>query len=161
VSIDPAAPPPLDPAGMMAHQQAAAQRGIGRLERRLFRMQAAPWHYLGDPGEPALVSPWAPLVHPTNGLDKPGFFKDPQGIVHLRGTVEATAGGAFTIFTLPALFRPGGHGCYFTGGDTAAKLFKVNWDGNVLVAGLPAGTVISLASAHFVARPPTVDQVAP
>jgi hypothetical protein len=64
---------------------------------------AAPvWHKIGGAGEPAFQNGW------TN--ESPGdevtaaFYKDPFGVVHLKGIV--TGGSNGTIFTLPARYRP-------------------------------------------------------
>lgn len=57
----------------------------------------------------ALASPWGNGALTSSGEAVPGYFKDPSGIVHLRGTASHSTygGGAVTIFTLPAGFRPG------------------------------------------------------
>jgi hypothetical protein len=60
---------------------------------------AAPenWHIAGIPGEPQLLSGWA--------AEEPvGYFKDREGIVHLKGLVKA--GSQRWIFQLPSGYRP-------------------------------------------------------
>jgi hypothetical protein len=63
---------------------------------------AEPWHEVGQAGEPPLQNGWQDL---GDGRTAPAaFFKDPWGIVHLRGTVKNGGGGP--IFTLPCGYGP-------------------------------------------------------
>ncbi len=73
---------------------------------------AAPeaWHEVGAPGEPAFQNGWENLGTPGN--ENAGFFKDREGIVHLKGTLKP--GGTSLIFQLPPGFRP-----------TAGKMIRV------------------------------------
>lgn len=51
---------------------------------------------------PTMQNYW---VHWGEGANVPGYWKDPHGVVHLRGLVRSgTVGQA--IFTLPAGYRP-------------------------------------------------------
>lgn len=59
----------------------------------------------------ALASGWSNGTRFTGantGEAVPGYFKDPSGVVHIRGTARNTAApaGASTIFTLPTNYRP-------------------------------------------------------
>ncbi len=70
---------------------------------------AAPeaWHEVGTPGQPAFLNSWED-VKISLGLfpETVAFYKDLEGVVHIRG--EATAGTEGTpIFDLPPGFRPG------------------------------------------------------
>jgi hypothetical protein len=60
-------------------------------------------HLVGAPGEPAFQHSW------QNGVsiyDEPlGFYKDREGVVHLRGLIQNGAPNN-TIFQLPAGYRP-------------------------------------------------------
>jgi hypothetical protein len=60
------------------------------------------WHEVGKPGEPAFMNGWA-----NQGGSGPtaAFFRDEEGIVHLRGHVSGN-GGAI-MFQLPPGYRPG------------------------------------------------------
>jgi hypothetical protein len=60
------------------------------------------WHEIGAPGEPAFQGTWANFS--ANDTTTAGFYKDPFGVVHLKGAVTS---GSQTIFTLPADYRPG------------------------------------------------------
>lgn len=62
-----------------------------------------PTHYVGAAGEPAFQNGW---VAEGSGYTQPGFYKDPNGIVHLTGHVNGTSATASTAFTLPAGYRP-------------------------------------------------------
>jgi hypothetical protein len=65
---------------------------------------AAPeaWHEIGAAGEPAFACSWT--NNGVLGTATAGFYKDPYGVVHLKG--EVAAGGCNTIFTMPAGYRP-------------------------------------------------------
>lgn len=163
-SIDPSAPPPIDPAGVMAAQAAGAERELGRLDRRMFRMQAADWHTVGDPGEPGLAANWSTVPDPNGVHHPPRFFKDPFGIVHLDGFVELMSGTAGTIFKLPLLFRPAVESVYFMGGNLDEHRIAVigvsvfsALNGDVRASGgLAVGGQLSLGSIHFRTAPPSV-----
>jgi hypothetical protein len=65
---------------------------------------AAPeaFHEVGAAGEPAFENSWA---NESPGFESSAaFYKDPFGIVHLKGLVASGALG--NIFTLPAGYRP-------------------------------------------------------
>ncbi len=85
---------------------------------------AAPegWHEVGAPGEPGYQNNWKqanPLAYNA------AFFKDHEGIVHLRGIVNG--GTAATIFQLPPGYRPAAgklsaFPVFCTGGTCAGSL---------------------------------------
>jgi hypothetical protein len=59
-----------------------------------------PWHEIGASGEPGFENKW------KNGggiSETAAFYKDPTGIVHLRGY---PVGGTGLVFRLPAGYRP-------------------------------------------------------
>jgi len=60
------------------------------------------WHIVGNASEPAFQSGW---VNYGSGLAPAGFYKDPTGLVHLRGTM-ASGTIAAAMFTLPVGYRP-------------------------------------------------------
>src|SRR5262245_7495941 len=63
------------------------------------------WHVVGAPGEPAFENSWknAPPSGPLV-FENAGFYKDHEGIVHLKGVVQG--GSPAIIFHLPAGYRP-------------------------------------------------------
>jgi hypothetical protein len=66
------------------------------------------WHEVGAPGEPAFTSSgWTNFGSPHTTA---GFYKDPYGVVHLKGLVKWTGGGhvadCVTPFVLPQGYRP-------------------------------------------------------
>jgi hypothetical protein len=66
---------------------------------------------VGSPGQPGFAAGWGnSLLAERNTA---GFFKDPFGVVHLKGTVVRSSGGT-TIFTLPAGYRPAKAPCFPT-----------------------------------------------
>jgi hypothetical protein len=58
------------------------------------------WHLVGTEGEPQFQNLW----HNFGGFETVAFFKDHEGIVHLRG---ALIDGNGIAFQLPAGYRPG------------------------------------------------------
>ena len=60
-----------------------------------------PWHELGAPGEPKLQNDWK---NGAGDASTAAFYKDHEGIVHLKGFVEG--GTAPLIFELPPGYRP-------------------------------------------------------
>ncbi len=60
-----------------------------------------PYHEIGASGEPAFGSGWS--NHDASETSA-GFYKDPLGVVHLKGVVSRT-GGSDIAFTLPAGYR--------------------------------------------------------
>ncbi len=59
------------------------------------------WHEVGSPGEPPLLNGWLNAI--SDNYQGAAFYKDHDGIVHLRGLVE---GGSGPIFILPPGYRP-------------------------------------------------------
>ena len=67
-----------------------------------------------------------------------GFYKDPLGIVHLRGDVHRTSGASTTIMTMPAGYRPTAienFSAYGNGGTAAGVAVRQTDGAVVLVAG--------------------------
>ncbi len=65
-------------------------------------MRLAPEQLVGAPGEPAFGPGWK---NAGSGFQVAGFYRDAEGVVHLRGGV-ALGGSVMTIFTLPVGYRP-------------------------------------------------------
>jgi hypothetical protein len=64
------------------------------------------WHEVGAPGEPGFLNSWHNLPAP---FESAAFFKDHEGVVHLRGAM--TGGTGNPAFLLPPGYRPpAGHG---------------------------------------------------
>jgi hypothetical protein len=67
---------------------------------------AEPWHQVGAAGEPPLLDPF---IQPSDGYASPGFYRDQNGRVWLKGTVASTNSSYTpnaTIFVLPTGYRP-------------------------------------------------------
>jgi hypothetical protein len=63
---------------------------------------AEDWHEVNSPGEPVFQNGWAN----TGATDvTAAFFKDPYGVVHLKGLIFGGTNSA-PIFTLPEGYRP-------------------------------------------------------
>jgi hypothetical protein len=65
--------------------------------------QSEPWNEVGTPGEPQFGEGWA-----DGGPSVPSvaFYKDPTGVVHLKGWADNDFDPHQRIFTLPPGFRP-------------------------------------------------------
>jgi hypothetical protein len=64
---------------------------------------AEAWHEIGASGQPAFFNGWT-NSDPAN-LTTAGFFKDPWGVVHLKGVITGPGNG-LPFFALPAGYRP-------------------------------------------------------
>lgn len=60
-----------------------------------------PYHEVGAPGEPGFQNNW---TNAGGGLSTAAFFKDPLGVVHLKGVVAGD--DSTVVFTLPTGYRP-------------------------------------------------------
>lgn len=74
-------------------------------------LEQDPIHYVGDTdhGEPAFLNNWQNYGNDgTFTYDSVGFYKDPDGWVHLSGLIKNTSGSAAdsVMFTLPTGYRP-------------------------------------------------------
>lgn len=72
--------------------------------------QAEPWRVVGQPGQPVFAAKetavWSRFDHAHNQV---AFYKDPYGVVHLKGLVKCVGTGCAgedTIFFLPPGYRP-------------------------------------------------------
>jgi hypothetical protein len=65
------------------------------------------WHMVGAPGEPGFENGWAnaPPALPLT-FEGAGFYKDHEGVVHLKGLIKSGASGGGIIFHLPTGYRP-------------------------------------------------------
>ena len=103
---------------------------------------AAPeaFHVVGAAGEPGFLNAWAAL---GPGSSKPGFYKDPLGVVHLQGSLTggiANNNATGNMFILPVGYRPA-DGQQFSGGDAT---------GTGQIAVTAAGEVRALTGAGSV-----------
>ncbi len=64
------------------------------------------WHEVGKPGQPEIQNGWG--NSPLPEAESVAFYKDQEGVVHLRGFVVNLGGGrpSETIFQLPTGYRP-------------------------------------------------------
>jgi hypothetical protein len=62
-----------------------------------------PYHEIGAPGEPAFQNGWANFD--ATNFTTAGFYKDPLGVVHLKGTLVNAADNSIA-FQLPPGYRP-------------------------------------------------------
>ena len=62
------------------------------------------FHEIGAPGEPAFIPPCVQYAA-NPSLQSVGFYKDREGVVHLRGAYSCTSAGEIA-FNLPRGYRP-------------------------------------------------------
>lgn len=102
-----------------------------------FYAAACDWLGLGDLGIPNWIAPtllnsWAN----ASGGTPAGYYKDPLGIVHLRGRLNGGANGS-NLFNLPVGYRPALttdgdlYGCAAYNGGAAAAFADIYWNGTV------------------------------
>jgi hypothetical protein len=109
-----------------------------------------PWHVVGATGEPGFTNGWGAVATEN----APAFYKDPLGIVRLRGTIGGGTQG-LAAFTLPVGYRPatppGGRlrGVSINNQGTAAwAQVNINGDGQVIGWG-DSNQYISLDQLSF------------
>jgi hypothetical protein len=123
------------------------------------------WHEVGAPGEPAFESGAAnarpnwicsspdpqPAGCPT--YETAGFYKDPFGVVHLKGSLKL--GGSTIAFTLPPGYRPARARAFkLTVEPETTNATLVIYDENVQIiqdAGYSGNEIYSLDSVSFLA----------
>lgn len=104
-----------------------------------------PWHQVGAAGEPAFLNGW---VNYGTGYATAAFWKDPFGIVHLRGMIKSGTvanSAAGYVFNLPPGYRPVD--------NTQTKIFAVNSNdvfGEVKIDPSNGAVVVSAGSNFFV-----------
>ena len=119
------------------------------------------WHVIGAPGEPAFPDhndfscEFSNLGAPWNDA---AFYKDPWGVVHLRGVVQASNGNTFfcgsldrdlELFQLPAGYRPAGDVLHATiSGDEIGRV-DIDTSGLVRVNGNNAGDIFTRATSYL------------
>lgn len=121
------------------------------------------WYFIGG-ALPIVPSPWtaATLLNlwAAQGAITPGYMKDANGFVHLRGRLSTAGGGvtATVVFTLPAGFRPGQADGYAIGGLSntnvpgGAEVIIDNASGNVTIYFAAGLTDIGLGGVNFLAE---------
>jgi hypothetical protein len=89
-------------------QVKASTLGIVPSAERANRADSLPppeaWHLVGAPGEPPFQNGWEDF-EPASLLEPVAFFKDHEGIVHLKGRAQGTNPSTI-VFALPPGFRP-------------------------------------------------------
>jgi hypothetical protein len=107
---------------------------------------AAPeaWHEVDQPGQPQFMNGWS-----NYGIDfaTAGFYKDVQGVVHLKGLINGSNDGT-AVFFLPPGFRPSEIRSFPTTG-TAATSVSVYPDGEVRMSCGTVGCAPSLEGVAF------------
>jgi len=109
------------------------------------------WREIDATDEPAFENNWANYTT-SSSFNTAAFYKDPFGLVHLKGLVEDTVGtgvGA-TIFTLPVDYRTTKSLIFaaIATGNTVARI-DVNSSGTVSLVGGDGSDFLSLDGISF------------
>ena len=108
-----------------------------------------PEQLIGAPGEPTFGAGWK---NAGSGFQVAGFYRDVEGVVHLRGGVSL-GGGSTTIFTLPVGYRPAATEEFSAVLDTAGSaliLVTATGDVNLLFINSPSAPhTLSLSQISF------------
>ena len=118
-----------------ADTAANASRLQGKPASAFASTTSEPYHEVGAPGEPAFQNGWANFD--TINFTTAGFYKDPLGVVHLKGTLVNAADNSIA-FQLPPGYRPSkqhlmpmGSEAPNPGGVPVAAKLEVESDGEV------------------------------
>jgi hypothetical protein len=84
------------------------------------------WHLIGDSGEPAFENSW---VNQGTGDEDAAYYKDPYGIVHLRGQVDTGTSGT-AVFTLPEGYRSSAQKQFPADADSSSTYARVQINSN-------------------------------
>lgn len=90
--------------------------------------QVEEWHEVGTSGEPAFENSW---VNYALGHATAAFYKDPWGIVHIKGLVKSGTIGT-AIFTLPTGYIPALHLNYGSVSNNLFYRLEINSGGGVV-----------------------------
>ncbi|MGI9557902.1 MAG: hypothetical protein ACR2N5_08170 [Solirubrobacterales bacterium] len=117
--------------GLSVAEAANAETLDGNSPGDFASSSSEPYRVIGTPGQPGLVPTWAPVAAKT----PPGFYKDPFGVVHLRGSIDSGTSGSIA-FVLPPAYAPASATTleipiYQPGAGAAAAVIAP--DGSVLV----------------------------
>jgi len=116
------------------------------------------YHEVGTPGEPPFQNG---ATNFGSGFSTAAFFKDQEGIVHLKGTVKAKqALQGKVVFTLPSAYRPsqildigviasGATGFVYIRPNGEVEVNGGNEGPECAVAGSPTATCYGLDSISF------------
>lgn len=102
-----------------------------RVKDKMEYTKEARFRKIGGTGQPAFLNSWV-NYDTTPGWQHAGFWKDPLGIVHLRGLVKNGTPGSM-IFILPPGHRPvSGSEIFATVATSAFGEIRVHSDGGVI-----------------------------
>lgn len=100
---------------------------------------------IGDTGQPAFTNAW---VNFDGGWGPAAFWRDPLGIVHLRGLIKNGTVGQ-PVFTLPPGFRPAVNETFSTISNGAVGRVDVTTDGLVTAQAPSSNIYVSLSGLTF------------
>jgi hypothetical protein len=101
--------------------------------------------------EPELMNNWIPFES-SDRFAKPGYYKDKENRVHLRGSIT---GGIFDpktiLFTLPDGYAPfaGDRLCFITAANNSYARIEIDGRGNVILASADGNEFLSLDGISF------------
>jgi hypothetical protein len=110
--------------------------------------QPEDWHEVGAAGEPAFGTGWfnytaSPLFNTA------AFFKDPFGVVHIKGLVVRPSGPSTLIFTLPAGYCPAKQEIMVADGTNVHNRIDIWEEGGIYIAAGDPSAYLSLDGITF------------
>lgn len=99
-----------------------------------------------------LQNSWVYYGIGTSQWAVPGYYKDTNGYVHLRGLIANGSSSTATVATLPAGFRPGFRTMFATYGSPGIVGMEVSSTGTVAPRNATTRTYLSLAGISFLAE---------
>jgi hypothetical protein len=104
---------------------------------------------VGQPGEPQFKNGWA---HASANESRAGFYKDPFGVVHLKGVLRNTTNDDSVAFTLPQGDRPSKTLTMAASGpnaSSAAVNVFANGDVRLICSGSPPNCIVGIDALTF------------
>ena len=93
-----------------------------------------------------LINSWTDYSADYQGAS---FFKDSNGIVHIRGLIKDGSSTTAVMFVLPSGYRPGNREIFNTYSNNGATRLDVKIDGSVLAQSNASTTWTSLSGISF------------
>jgi microcystin-dependent protein len=90
------------------------------------------WHTIGSAGEPAFQNSWTNYGSAPS-VSVAAFYRDPLGVVYLKGVVKSGTVGSVPVFTLPVGYRPIERRSYAVLSNGALAIALVQPNGQVQV----------------------------
>lgn len=99
-----------------------------------------------------LTAPWVPHPPDTGNWATPSYFRDTEGIVHLRGLLQSGSNGQ-TVATLPVGFRPEVRSMFLVASATGDCRLDIEADGRIIPREGTSSAWTALDGVEFYSAP--------